>query len=216
MDKTNREIAIALGEALGFNIFSSDYDILVLLHETETASHKDLASCLSPSSATLDRRLNVLRCKGLVDAAVDGVDQRRRNFALTPEARQILDEELSLFCTWRASQPDASAALQGMIGRLQSRLRMKIFDPRYGLMVSAYRNDGVRTLPLRELAQVSQGTFFNKLRELKETGVVDSVRDSDDGREVRVYLSKWALRAMDDANGDMIKWALNCVREEAG
>ena len=100
MGNTNRDISLSLGQALGIAIFSPEYEILLLLHDVGEVSHKDISSMLRPSSATLDRRLAVLRARGLIESARDHVDLRRRLLSLTHKARQILDEELAFFLSW--------------------------------------------------------------------------------------------------------------------
>jgi DNA-binding MarR family transcriptional regulator len=209
MSDNNREIAITLSQIIGIDIFSHEYEILALLHEAGDISYKDISCLLRPSSATLERRLEVLCYKRLVESARDNADHRRRKFALTGEARRILDEELAFFSSWPSRQSDASAAIAGLVSNLQKRLGIRIFEQKYQLVLGLYRKDSAHTLSLLSLAQISRGGFFGKLKELKAAGIVRSVRDNKDHRQVQIFLSDWVTRAVDDAHSDMNRWVSN-------
>ncbi|WP_082156958.1 MarR family transcriptional regulator [Afipia felis] len=198
------------------DIFSHEYEILTLLHEAGEASYKDLSCLLRPSSATLERRLGTLCYKGLIESVRETADRRRRKFTLTGEARKVLDEELAFFSDWPFHQSDAATAISRLVSNLQRRLGIRIFGQRYQLVLGLYRNDGARTSSLLSLAQISRGSFFDKLKVLKMSGIVGSARDSTDSRLVQVFLSDWVTRAIDDAHADLNKWALNARWDSPG
>ena len=105
MDKSNRQIASDLGQDLGIDLFSLEYEILTLLHESGDLSHKELSGLLRPSSATLERRLAWLRTRGLVTTARDRSDLRRCSYALSDDARSVLESELAFFSSWPKHAP---------------------------------------------------------------------------------------------------------------
>lgn len=212
MGNNNRETANELSKIIGVDVFSHEYEILTLLHEAGNLSYHDMSCLLSPSSATLERRLGLLCGKGLIDSARESVDRRRRKFVLTGKARRVLDEELAFFSSWPSHQSDAAIAIAGLVGNLQERLGVRIFDQEYQLVLNLYRKDGSCTSTLRSLTQISQGGFFNKMKALKASGIVGSVHDKNDNRRVQIFLSNWVTRAIDDAHADLNRWASNLRR----
>lgn len=207
MANTNRETAVALKRALRVDVFSEEYEILALLHEADDVAHRDISGLLGAPPATFERRLGLLTSKNLIQASRDSADGRRRRYALTRHARQILDEELAFFTNWPSHEKDAAGAIAELVANLRNRLAIKIFAQEYRVALSLYRNGGERTLSLLTLAQVSHGSFFSKLRNLKAAGIIQSARHVGDGREVQLFLSDWATKAIDDAHADLNAWA---------
>lgn len=212
MSDSNREIANTLSQIIGVNVFSHEYEALTLLHEAGDASYKDISCLLRPSHATLERRLEVLYYKGLIELSRESIDRRRRKFALSENTRRILNEELNFFSNWPSHQSDPAVAIGRLVGNLQRRLSVPIFEQKYQLILGLYRNDGARTLSLLSLARISRGGFFDKLKALKASGIVGSARDNKDSRRVQIFLSDWVTRAIDNAHADLNRWASNARR----
>lgn len=217
MGKTNREIANEVKQAIGVDVFSKEHQILTLLHDAGFASHKDLSCLLSASAATLDRRLAVLAGKGLISSGRDHADLRRRSYSLTPKARAILEEELAYFLGWSASGtslPGAAGDLPQFVANLQARLGIGVLDQKYKIIISAFSNGGASTLSIFDTAGLPQGSFYNKLKQLKDAGILQSIRDHQDERRLQIFLSDRVVRVINEAHFELNSW-ISEIRSKA-
>lgn len=202
----NRRIALALGRSIGMDVFSHEYGILIFLHGVGRASHKEVLFSACCSTATAQRKLDLLTGKALVETAIDTADKRRRIFGLAPRTHAILDEELRFFYGWDKKRNDCKSSMEMLVENLEARLGVQVFSPEYKITIILYNRTGSNTLEIFEKSGLSQGNFYNVLRAMKCAGTIISLRDECDKREMRYYLSEKVRDAIDSAHLQLSLW----------
>lgn len=204
---TNRQIAKAMGEAIGMEIFSLEYTVLTLLHEVKCASHKEILFSTLCSPATLQRKLSFLTARRLIESAVDLDDKRRRIFTLTDKTRAVLDDELSFFVDWDPERSECVIGIFDLVKILEGKLKIQIFENEYKISTLIYHNDGLSTVDLFELSGLSQGSFYMALKNMRESGRVVTQRDEFDKRIVRHFMPDNIRNIIDLAHRDLSQWS---------
>ncbi len=207
MDLGHRDVANSLGREIGVDVFTAEYDLLTLLHEAGEASFNDLYFHLEMSGSTIGRKLARLRDKGLIISRLNEADLRRRKFDLSNGVRSILDTELAFFSSWEHAGAEPRDKLSNMVANLKQNLGVEVLGQDYKLIIGCYSQDGPGASALLDFADMSQGSFYAKLRQLQENGLVSSVRETEDQRKSRIYLADYVVGAVADAHSELHKWA---------
>jgi len=209
---TNRQVAMALGKVIGMDIFSLEYGILSFLHEVRRASQKEILFSISCSPATLQRKLGFLGARGLIGAAIDVSDKRRRVFTLMDPVRRILDEELAHFADWRPNGKNSTDGLSALVDRLEKRLNIDIFGSEYKISVTIYFNNGITNLSLLEKSGIPRGSFYSVLKKLKNSEIIYYNIDKIDKRIKRYYINSEIEEKIDDYHEILSNWSSEIFR----
>ncbi|MEZ6001259.1 MarR family transcriptional regulator [Hyphomonas sp.] len=196
-----------LSQELGVSVFTTEYDILILLHEAGEASFTDLYFHLQTSGSTIGRKLGRLRDKGLIKSRLNETDLRRRKFVLPDNVRKFLDTELAYFSSWEIPEAEPRDKALSLVKNLKRDLGVEVLAQKYKLIIGCYSQNGPSASALLEFAAISQGSFFTRLKELQENGPIHSVKETDDQRKSRIYLSEHVAGAVAYAHAEMYKWA---------
>ena len=215
-NRTNSGIATELGRRLGVKVFSPAYEIIALLDEVGDISTKELAYETRLPPASLNRILHILADRKLIETTRGAPDSRRRIIELSESARDTLKNELSFFLDWPNNSASAPEDLSSFVIALQRALRVPLFTYDYKIILSSYKRDHVRTTQLTEISGVPVRSFYNRLLDLRRTGVIGSVRDLDDGRGIGTSLSTWAIESLDEAHDEMTRYFARLQAPPAG
>lgn len=204
---TNREIATALGEAIGIDIFSLEYEILAFLHEAGGASHKEILFSLGCSAATLQRKLNHLAARELIRSDIDEDDRRRRVFILTGATKCILDEELHRFLNWNINQDDNATIAYSIAINLEMTLNIEIFNPEYRLFILLYYAEELPTSKLRVESGLPHSRFYSSLSNLRGKNIIIPKEYGSDMRIASYLINDEARKLADSAHIKLSIWS---------
>ena len=210
---TNREISLALGEAIGMEIFSFEYGILTFLHETGCAAHKEILFSIGCSPATLQRKLSYLSSRELIGSIVDAGDKRRRVFALTEAAKSTLDEELTYFAGWGQQGGDYAEGLSTLVANLEKRLNIHVLGWEYKVAIILFYSNGIPNLELLKESGLSQGNFYAVLKSMKDKKAIYSKRDDTDKRVTRYFLADDVKEKINTSHSELASWSAATLGE---
>lgn len=203
--KTNRDCVLEVERAIGIKALSSEYRIIVELHEFGSLFPEELKICVDVSPATFFRIQKRLHFLSLIKSEIDEFDRRRRRYSLTEHARSILDRELRFLTSW--PEEKTSQCLKNFISRLRDLLRIPIFSVQYTMLIGLYDHTEINTIALKNWANIPHGSFYSALKILIESNLVIRSSVDTDLRQVQLVLSDQTRNAIDRAHVVLHDWA---------
>lgn len=203
--RTNRDCVLEVERAIGIKALSSEYRIIVELHELRSLFPEDLQICVDVSPATFFRIQKRLHFLNLITSEIDDFDRRRRRYSLTDRARSILDRELRFLASWPKEK--TSKCLENFISKLRTLLKIPIFSVEYSILIGLYDHDTINTIALKDWTKIPHGSFYSALRILISKDLVVRSTVDADLRQVQLALSDQTRTAIDDAHIILSEWA---------
>lgn len=205
MSRTNRDVAIILGTALGIEIFSEEYRVLTDLHEYGGVAYSVLEQSSPATRATFQRKLRNLKIIGLVNCQPSHLDRRVRTYSLTPQARQQLDTELAFLGSWPSSGNHLE--LDVFLERIASSLKTRVFSQEYTLLLGLFSHGQMYATELKHWSKLPHASFYAKINLLVTNGHVLDLGDELDHRRACLALTDRTRQLICDAHADLEAWA---------
>lgn len=205
MSRTNRDVAIILGTALGLEIFSEEYRVLIDLHEFGDIAYSVLEQSSPATRATFQRKLRNLKILGLVDCRPSHLDRRVHTYSLTPLARQQLDTELGFLQSWPSSGDHLE--LDVFLGSIARSLKTQVFSQEYTLLLGLFSRGQMYATDLKHWSKLPHASFYAKINLLVTNGHVLDLGDKVDHRRTCLALADRTRQLISDAHTDLETWA---------
>lgn len=84
--------------------------------------------------------------------------------------------------------------------------KFDIGSGQYMFMIHLYNNDGISQEELSELINIDKGTTAKAIKKLEELGYITRIKDLDDKRINRIYITEKALKIKEEFLATLTKW----------
>lgn len=203
------DIIEPLEAAIGTRVYSYQFHMLLLLCEQPKLTAGELRTKCRVSSTTCSNTLLALEARRLICSCQDSEDRRRRYYALSDHARQVLDEKDGFRAQWLNEKLDVTAtegpSLLSAVQAFERQLNIRMFASEYHLLIALYDSGQLSTNDLCTIAVTSPSKFYQDIARLKRDGLVLPSRDEEDERRVVYTLADQVRQEMDKAHALVAK-----------
>jgi DNA-binding MarR family transcriptional regulator len=206
-DTTKADLVHFAMSRFGIRVLTPPYQILVQLYENGECCSGDLLAISRLTSATFQKYLADLLERQLINWKRDPNDGRRHHYQLTPNARTILDEELTFPARWRVRSNNPENSLFDHLDRMWKRLGIRTFSSEFIVLLSLYDKGRMTTGQLLSFNHASPGVFYVTLRRLSDLKHIREVPTTSDGRQKLHELSERSKRLMEQIHFELSEWA---------
>ncbi len=198
------DIIEPLEVAIGTRVYSYQFHMLLLLCEQPKMTAGELRARCRVSSTTCSNTLSGLEARGLVHSQQGETDRRRRYYALSDHARQVLNAKDDFRAQWLDEQqeqaPIDEATLLGAIQGFEQQLNIRMFASEYHLLINLYDSGQLSGNDLCMIATTSPSKFYQDIARLKRDGLILTSRDGADDRRIIYRLADHIRQDMDKAH----------------
>lgn len=211
-------LARQIAEKLDLRPLSYDYEILLDLYESRSATAGELRPLSRASDTTFYSLLKSLEARGLIESDADADDRRRRRYRVTDTTRVKLDQQYAGLPAWidrkLSDQPGGDHGLRDFFRLCREQLRIRFFTPEFQILLVLFEYGSRTAGQLADLCDVSATSFYRALKMLSGKQLIVPDAQQADQRIKRYRLAQDTYEELALLHAQLREWVLRTLSDK--